>query len=301
MALLVPLLSILCLLVVWKWIKVDPAMWRQVWVTVMILIFGQVSWHFLATSQWAGFRKVFKQELSRYQGLVPFERTLLSNAAVGHQLLRPMTWAWTTPTLSILWSEKGEVSTLIANYGFNRGGWQPFDPAQKEDLPKVESFGFSFKKYVDGKTADLLAGDKSYQFGTPLIFSDQGSAFAYMAEGWSHPEPSHIWTIGQRAALSLKTPLPTGDLTMDLEVFPFVVPGKLLHQRLTLLVNGEEVGRTTLQYHTNIQFKIPKRIWTKSGEASIQFLLPDAASPRSIGHNEDVRVIAVGFKRLTVR
>jgi hypothetical protein len=123
-----------------------------------------------------------------------------------------------------------------------------------------------------------------------------------MGDGWSdHPESSHIWTIGNKAVLSFKTASPTDDLIMDMEIMPFVVDGKLLQQRLVVLVNGEEVGKATLNTYAAIQFKIPREVWTRREEAVIQFLLPDAASPRSIGYNEDDRVIAVGFRKLIVR
>lgn len=61
MAYLIPLLAILYLFIVWKRIIIHRATWKQLWFIVTILIFGQVSWHILATSQWAGFRTVFNK------------------------------------------------------------------------------------------------------------------------------------------------------------------------------------------------------------------------------------------------
>jgi hypothetical protein len=67
------------------------------------------------------------------------------------------------------------------------------------------------------------------------------------------------------------------------------------------MVNGEKVGQSEISGPEKIQFTVPRNIWMKSDPAVIEFLLPDAASARSLDFNDDRRVIALAFRSLTIR
>lgn len=147
MAYMLPLFSIIAFFVLRGIIKVPDFVWKKITVLVIFLIIGQLTWQILATYQWNGFRRIYKNELTRYAGPVPFESTVLNRRRIGNQLIRPMTWGWTNPTLSILWSKNRDVTTIILNRVDDPPRWAPFDPLVADELPKVEAFGFSFEKY----------------------------------------------------------------------------------------------------------------------------------------------------------
>jgi len=289
-----PLLAVIYLMITSKRITVSHETWKHVWILIAVLIFGQISWQIIATSQWNGYRSVFKKELSEKRGFISLEDSLIGRNAVGNQLLKPMTWPWTTPTLSIIWAEKGNVSSIISNSSFYNG-WQPFNPLLVESLPKIEQFGFSFNTFKGS-----IYDEKLYKFGTIINFSQQGNAHTFMSCGWANPESGHTWTSGNTASLLLITESPGHDPIIEMEVSPFVLPGKLPKQRFVILVNGEEVGRGKLTGPEKMHFTVPKGIWTKNKEIKIKFILPDAASPLSFGVNNDVRVIALGFKKIAI-
>jgi hypothetical protein len=145
-AYMLPLFSIPAFLTTKGIIKIPDYVWKKILVLVTFLIIGQLTWQMLATFQWDGFRNTYKHELAKYVGPVPFEDTVLERQRQGRQLIRSMTWAWTNPTLSILWSKNLDVTTIILN-PTEHTQWEPFDPLVADELPKIEEFGFSFDKY----------------------------------------------------------------------------------------------------------------------------------------------------------
>ena len=155
MTYMLPLLSFVAYLVIRGIVIVPEFAWKKIIVLITFLVIGQTTWQILATSQWNGFRHIFKEELMRYNGIVSFEDTILKEKNVGIQLIRPMIWRWTNPTLSILWAKNLDVNTIITIPSDALKQWQPFDPSNANDLPKLEEFGFSFEKYK----SFLLNGD----------------------------------------------------------------------------------------------------------------------------------------------
>jgi hypothetical protein len=123
--------------------------WRRMWQLVALLAVGQVTWQVLAASQWAGFRKVFREQLATHRGVVAYETTPLGRDGVGIQLMLDLTWRWTQPTLSVLWADKHVVSSIVLNNAITeRGHWQPFDPTVPAQLPKLSRYGFTFEPYL---------------------------------------------------------------------------------------------------------------------------------------------------------
>jgi len=131
-------LAVPAFLVVRGLVSVPHATWGRLWRLVAMLAVGQLAFQVLATAQWNGFRTVFSQELRRHRGPTPFATTVLAKEREGMQLIRPMTWAWTQPTLSIVWAPDQMVQTLILNPPIEAAHWQPFDPVRVEELPHLE-------------------------------------------------------------------------------------------------------------------------------------------------------------------
>jgi hypothetical protein len=121
---------------------------QNVWATTtneIILLFlavGVLGWHVVATSFWTDYLASYRDVLSGHQGLVSYEAVVLSLPQKQHDRFEKMTWGWTNPLLSLLLSPKGKVSTMIANPS-TLVGWQPFDPADLDALPKNDWFDTS--------------------------------------------------------------------------------------------------------------------------------------------------------------
>jgi len=110
--------------------------------------------------------------------------------------------------------------------------------------------------------------------------------------GWSGPEAEVRWTDGPEAALIFSAN-PTADIAFQIKLAPFVVERNHPQQRVNINLNGQLVHRLTLtsnvpQVHEFVlphqQLK-PKNILT--------FELPDARSPKSLGINDDLRLLGI--------
>ena len=144
---MIPLLCILAYAVLKGPVRISDKAWQKAFMLCAFLVAGQLTWQILMTAQWNGFRHIFREELSIHEGYVRFEDTRLVHRKIGNQLVGDMTWGWTNPTLSILWSNHSDIRTIIANPV--RCLWEPFDPRDIRALPKIERYGFTYEKYIE--------------------------------------------------------------------------------------------------------------------------------------------------------
>src|SRR5204862_359309 len=79
-----------------------------------LIAVAQITWHFVATAQWAGYLAIFRATLAERPGLVAFESTPMAQPAIGNQVLLHLTWGWTNPWLSVALAPHGRVSAIIA-------------------------------------------------------------------------------------------------------------------------------------------------------------------------------------------
>lgn len=143
---MIPLLCVIAYIVLKDIVHVSEPAWKKAFILCAFLVIGQLTWQILMTNQWNGFRQVFKEELLSHQGYVRFDETRLVSNKIGNQLVKDMTWGWTNPSLSILWSNNFDVKTIIANPPGCH--WEPFNPQEIKSFPKLEKYGFSYEKYA---------------------------------------------------------------------------------------------------------------------------------------------------------
>jgi hypothetical protein len=144
---MIPLLCLIAYIVFKGIIHVSESSWKKAFILCAFLVVGQLTWQILMTVQWNGFHRVFQEELLNHQGYVRFEDTRLVNKKIGNQLVKDMTWGWTNPSLSILWSKNSDIKTIIANP--MKCYWEPFDPRNIKKLPGIEKYGFTYDKYIE--------------------------------------------------------------------------------------------------------------------------------------------------------
>jgi hypothetical protein len=142
---MLPILTLIAYPVMISRVHISDSDWSRITNLTVFLVVVQLTWHILATAQWYGFRKVFQNELAAHNGLVKYEDTKLANVILGNQLI--MTWGWTNPSLSILWSKNQEIKTIITNPASRARKYEPFNPAKRETWPVIEKYGFSYKLF----------------------------------------------------------------------------------------------------------------------------------------------------------
>lgn len=121
------------------------AAFRMALAFVLVLGVTQLGWHLMATAQWRGYTRIFREEVSHRNGFVPFESSTLAQPRIGIQALRNLTWNYTNPVLSIVLAPSGQVSAII---GVPKGARQPFDPTDQAALPKLARYGVDYSRYL---------------------------------------------------------------------------------------------------------------------------------------------------------
>lgn len=132
-----------------------------------------------------------------------------------------------------------------------------------------------------------------------IDFGRSGNSDAYRRSGWYEPEPRHSWTEGQESALEFPRPGVAGDYSMVLEVGPFVWKDKLPAQRLTVFVNGSEVGDFVVSEISALEIEVPWELIEGREWVEAIFRHPDAAKPVEISGIPDHREIALAFEAVT--
>jgi hypothetical protein len=118
--------------------------------------------------------------------------------------------------------------------------------------------------------------------------------------GWGLPEPWGVWSLGNQAVLGFDTdslPDQGNGLVMALRVKVFVTASHPV-QRIEVSVNGRPVAQYKAIYpQTGMDMRIPidQSAIRSAKRVQIEFALPDATSPRSIGLSTDPRQIAIGL------
>jgi hypothetical protein len=108
--------------------------------------------------------------------------------------------------------------------------------------------------------------------------------------GWYGPEASIRWSSGQTAGLLFRLP---SDYQQDqaYKVILHVAAIVTSTQRLTLMLNHDTLGSTTLHGASTLSWTVPGRI-LKAGINTVELQLPDAAQPSLM----DARLLAVALR-----
>jgi hypothetical protein len=141
-----------------------------------------------------------------------------------------------------------------------------------------------------------------YTWGDRIEFGKEGNASQYdIRHGFSQPEVGKTWTEGNIASLALRVSPPATDLVLKLSACPLI--GANLHsQTVKIAINDKPIG--TLKMGAPGKFflyslKIPKSI-VNQDVLKIDFYLPNAASPETLGINKDKRLLAIALQWLAI-
>ena len=86
-------------------------------------------------------------------------------------------------------------------------------------------------------------------------------------------------------------------------VHPFLAPPTLDHQDIYVLANGENIGSWKLDQSgfTAIEWQVSAQLLQKAGQTlQLSFLMPDAASPKSLDAGEDLRILGLAFRSIEI-
>jgi hypothetical protein len=138
--------------------------------------------------------------------------------------------------------------------------------------------------------------------GTIVDFGSGGMGNDWLETGWSHLEPWGIWGIGHSAKLrinpqALAVDAPISGLKFQLKAF---VSPQHPEQQVRVMLDGEEVQKLHFRYPDETD--LPAELLLSAARLqglrpiSVEFVMPQAVSPQSVGLSDDPRVIGVGLK-----
>ena len=140
-------------------------------------------------------------------------------------------------------------------------------------------------------------GSVAYRWGEVLRFTEGGNALAYLGDGWARPEDGVIWTRSHNVRLSLSISAPKSEVALIISCLPFLADGKVPYQELHVFANFLRVGFSLVTEPGEIEFRIPARVFSLP-ELELDFYLPKACSPASLGMNEDIRYLGLAVYQI---
>ncbi|HXM33926.1 MAG TPA: hypothetical protein VN920_01945, partial [Pyrinomonadaceae bacterium] len=134
------------------------------------------------------------------------------------------------------------------------------------------------------------------QFGTAAVDK-------YLWYGWSGREIFSHWTDRGNATLifSLKSSAEQKQkVTLRIFGAPFLAPGKLDAQRVIIKLNDQRICDWKLTRPEPQEQSIEIPSGASRDRNVLMFILPDAASPKSLGVSEDVRLLGFNVQWIEI-
>lgn len=124
-----------------------------------------------------------------------------------------------------------------------------------------------------------MANDLTMEFG----FSGNGGE--YRGTGWSEPEGTGIWMLGQRSLLVLTRPEASGDYRIEFDMGVLTGPGHP-SQRFAVSVNGTTVGDFVLSDDSREHCMLPWSVIGREPGLTLVLSHPDAWRPSELSGGE---------------
>jgi hypothetical protein len=135
-----------------------------------------------------------------------------------------------------------------------------------------------------------------------VTFGKSGSIAEMDPYGFDLSEPAMSWTqdevAGFSVALGGTVPL-DAILRLNVSGRPFIQPGHVERQQFFVFLNGLYVGFRTLTAAAEVHFALPRNALSPRG-VRVEFVIPTAASPKSLGISEDIRKLGIAISAVSL-
>lgn len=128
--------------------------------------------------------------------------------------------------------------------------------------------------------------------GKRIEFKSGGNSEVYRVSGWSGSETDCTWTEGNSAKLALPISSNAGALTLKVTMAALTHEPELPFQPVEVYVNGQKIVEWQVaagEFVATISGEMTKN----GGTLSIEFRTPKAFTPKSVGMNDDTRILAL--------
>ncbi|HEV2100773.1 MAG TPA: class I SAM-dependent methyltransferase, partial [Stellaceae bacterium] len=179
-----------------------------------------------------------------------------------------------------------------------------FRPERILPLPQREPVLSNSAARFPALAAGLPALGTAYNFGETASFRIGSAAAGFLFSGWSHVEANRVWGIGKASKLQLEisglanNPIP---IYLRLDLVPFVIPGKLPHQRLSIAVNGRRLFKGKVRSAGFLDVPVPREVLLRRNPVQIILIHPDGAKPaETLPNTLDGRVLSISLRSLAL-
>jgi hypothetical protein len=135
-----------------------------------------------------------------------------------------------------------------------------------------------------------------------VTFGKNGSIREMDPSGFDLSEPGMSWTQDEVAGFSVTlggtVPL-DAMLRLNIHGRPFIQPERIERQQFFVFLNGLFVGFRTLTAAAEIQFPLPRNVLSPRG-VRVEFVIPTASSPKSLGLSEDIRKLGIALSSVSL-
>jgi len=137
---------------------------------------------------------------------------------------------------------------------------------------------------------------------TGIDFGSVGNLKEFSPTGFSPvPEETSTWSESVRAELTFRLPPLRFDLHFSVHVHPYIVESAgLPTQECWIYLNGLFLQYCKLRWSAEIAFDVTREQLAVRGNR-LSFVMPNAASPSSLGIGNDIRRLGFAFTRLNAR
>jgi hypothetical protein len=138
--------------------------------------------------------------------------------------------------------------------------------------------------------------------GTVIEFGERGASEIYRVSGWTGTGKgkAFTWSEGTSAKLALPIPAGSGALTIKMRMGGLVRPPDLLFQPVEVYANGQKIADLEVGKFADFEASIPAAIPNPGGTIEIEFRIPKATSPKSLGVNSDTRDLGIFVAQIEV-
>jgi hypothetical protein len=149
--------------------------------------------------------------------------------------------------------------------------------------------------------ADLAAEPEDGQTVTPLLvlaFGSNENGTFFLRHGWSAPEDGFVWSNAAKTNLSLPAIRHHGVWRLYIVGDPFTRATKLPVQRLTVTLDGLDLGTACVRDRCVIEVPVPLEMSEADHRLALTLRLPDAARPADVEGSNDTRLLGFALRRI---
>ena len=155
---------------------------------------------------------------------------------------------------------------------------------------------------VTGTIQQARSKVKTYQAGSTIFFTCEGTCKSYLGEGWSSPEPWGTWTDGDSARLVL--PLAAradGRAVLTAEVVPYL-SAKFPTLAVDVLYRESVIAQWTFctAGAVTVMAEIDQELLAGQSRLVIHFRIRNPRSPLESGESADPRALGLSFRSLSL-